>query len=431
MRIIKNQSILQRQSDNYIKNELSNVATVVQAPQMLCTYYSIDPDASVTLNGLKNIEDYIGTESSVVYNKVEKLPISGIDTLVTQSQYDDEVGFDEDLSADAIIFPNTVIPKPNDFFIVSDSKVPALYVVTTLSPVTVRSNPFVGIQFRLFSRDPSVIAQLDRQVKGNYLTTVSAIGADKTLLITKESFFDVEHHVTQYIELADLYKTLFYDRTRSAFIFGEIFDPVSELAISFLDISIWRLLFDEGLIVYDDIITYANSNYNRHIEPVYISCPDIILDDHLFKRSVLWRLYTQDTKHQLDEFKYPQSYDPDPRIAKFKGKNLIYLEHYGDQDDHGLFQLAAPVWDDDFVTRIKGNNPYPDDSTTVTGVINQLTNEPIPMNPSLRNAIIRYYNREEIDWDALQIDDSKTTENYILIPIVLAAYKQYIKTLQK
>ena len=52
-------------------------------------------------------------------------------------------------------------------------------------------------------------------------------------------------------------------------------------------------------------------------------------------------------------------------------------------------------------------------------------------NPHLRNAIIAWYNNQEIDWENLEIEDKKTCENYFLIPILLGAYKKYIQDLQK
>ena len=215
MQIIKNQNILQKQSQNYIKSELSNVAMVLQTPQLLTDYFSIDADASVLFPGFKNVEDYIHPNSAVVYNEVENLPMSGIDNLVTQAQYDDDVGFDEDLQSQGIILPNTVVAKPGDCFFIQDSPIPALYVVTNVSPVTVRSNPFVEISIRLFSRDPEVFKQLRKQVKEHYITTVTAIGMDKSLVIKKESYFTVQDHIQNYLDIADMYKTLFYRRSKT------------------------------------------------------------------------------------------------------------------------------------------------------------------------------------------------------------------------
>lgn len=433
MKILKQQSILTRQSDNYIAGELSNVAMVLQTPQLFADYFSIDVDASPTLDGFRNVENFIAVDSPIWYNEITNLPMSGIDNLVTQAQFDEEIGFDEDFQSNAIIFPNTIVPKQNDFFMINGSQVTALYVVTNVTPTTVRSNPFTEIEFRLYSRNEEVIKQLRKQVRDEYLTTVSAIGTDKTLVISKESYFDVEKHVKDYIDICDMYKTLFYDKTRSAFIFDGIYDEASGKQLAFIDITLWRLLFDEGIIVFDDVITYATNNYKRSIDPIFISCPDIYIEDHAFRRSILWRLYTQDKKHRVDEYKYPQSYEPDPRVGKYKGKYLYYFEQYGDTCDCNPMCMTCPTWDDEFIDRIVNNDPYPTEWFDAGSSNNQYINgeKVMHFNPYIRNVIIAWYNDQPIKWNDVVIEDKKTCENYFLIPLVLAAYKKYISELQK
>lgn len=433
MKIIKSQQILQRQSENYVKGELSNVASVLQVPQILVTYYSIDADSSPTMPGFKNVEDYVGPNSTLQFNKIEQFPMSGIDTLVEQSTFDEEVGYDEDFSSQGIIFPNTVVPKPNDMFIIPNSQVPALYIVTNTSPVTVRTNPFVEVQFRLLSRNPETIKELEKQVKTNYLTTVTAIGMDKTLIIEKESFFEVEKHVKNYLDIIEMYRTLFWDDTRSAFIFDGCYDEKEDKKYIFLDLILWKLMFDEGIVIYDDVVTYANNNFQKTVPRIYTSSPHIYVDEHLYKKSILYRLLTK--AKNFAEFKFPQSYLPDPRIGKFTGTNLIYFEQYGDHCDCNIMCMQCPVWDEEFVARIRDGATYPEElnqATICDGCSKHCQGKKtVPFNVSLRNVIINWYNGKEIDWDNITLVDEKSSENYFLIPLVLAAYKHYIHDLQK
>lgn len=442
MQIINNQDILKRQSENYIKGELSNVAAAIQNAPILVDYYPINADLSPTISGFKNVDTFIGPDSTVVYDYVEKFPMAGIDNLVTTSQFDEELGFEEDLQSSAIIFPNTIVAKPNDLFMIPNGVVPALYVVTNIQPTTVRSNPFVEIQFRLLSRDPEVIAQLKRQVRTEYVTTVTAIGPDKSLVIKKENYFKIEDHIKEYLNIVDLYKTLFWDPIRSCFIFSGLYDETNDTKIDYLDMTTWRLMFDRNIIICDDVITYAINNLNMRIPRVYTSDPDKYVEDHKFKRSIIWRLYTRDHKNNVAEFKFPQSYAPDPRYGKFMDHNLYYFEYYDKECDCNLMCTQMPVWDDEFVTRIKENLPYEesllklylekqaeDNSCDSSGCAPKVTE--YPYNPYLRNFVIAWYNNEPIDWDELIIEDKKTSENYFILPILLGAYKQYIHDLQK
>lgn len=435
MQILKNSVILQKQSANYITGELSNIAAVVQAPQILVTLYTVDPDLSTTMDGLKNINDWIGENSTVVYNKIENFPLSGIDQLVEQATFDEEVGFDEDFESAGIAFPNTHMPKPNDCFVIENSNVTALYKITGIEPTTVRSNPFIGFTFKLYSRDPEKIKQLERQVHETYTTTVTAIGLDKNLVITKEALFQIEDHVKNYVELASLYSSLFWSPEKAAFIYDGVYDEETGVAQCFIDMTLWRLMFDEGIVIYDDVITYANNNFNMSIPTMYTGCPDVYVDDYKYRRSILYRLYSQYKKDDFDEYRFPQGYSVDPRIGKFTGTHLVYFEHYGNKCDAYSCTMACPVWDDEFLSRLYNGQPYereyPDYEYCEGCSLRCKKLSAEPCNTLLRNAIINWYNGQDIDWENLKVTDAKSTENYFLIPLLLGVYKQYIKNLQK
>ena len=100
--------------------------------------------------------------------------------------------------------------------------------------------------------------------------------------------------------------------------------------------------------------------------------------------------------------------------------------------------MTCPEWDDEFMQRIVNNDKYETDwfdekiNCQCTGC-EYINGEAVKtdFNPHLRNAIISWWNREDIDWQNLVVEDKKTCENYFLIPIILGAYKKYIQGLQK
>lgn len=439
MQILQNQSLLNRFSDLYIKGELSNVATVVQTPQQLVDYFHIDPDATPTMAGLRNIDDYIGPESHVIYDEITNLPISGINELVIQSTFDDEVGHEEDFQSEGIIFPNTIWPHENDFFIFQGDKTTALYVVTETSPVTVRSNPFIQINFRLYSRDPEMIKQLRKQVRKKYLTTVTAIGMDKTLVIEEEAYFTIEDHVKNYLDVLDLYSSLFYDYEHATFIYDGIVSEKDGYKYRFIDMVLWKIMFDNRLVIYDDIMTYAINNFNMNLDRLYASSPDLYVDPNTMKRSILYRILERNHKKQVDEYKFPQAFERDPRIGKFDGKFIYYFESYGKECDCNLMCNTCPVWDDDFMYRLKNNIKY-EEEESMTQYISSPSCDCVTFvngvelgdkNTNLRNAIISWYWNEDIDWENIKLVQTVTSENYFLIPILLYAYRDYIQSIQK
>lgn len=420
MKILKNQNLLERQSENLIRGELSNVAAVIQTPQVLVEYYSVDPDSSTTVRGFKNIDDIVGPLSPLVYDLVDNVPISGIDNLVSQMQFDDEIGYDEEFQSNGIIFPNTVLPKPYDFFTIKGDQNIAMYIVTGVTPVTVRSNPFTEITFRLFSRNTTHLAQLRKQVKDEFITAVTSIGTDKTLVIKRETYFKMKDYVEEYIDLTNLYIKLFFDRTKGAFVLDGIYDEEKDRKTVFVDIPLWKFMFDNQIIAYDEVMTYANNNYNMNIDRIFIDCPERYLTEFTYGCTPIVRIFERNPKKEFDEYRYPQVYEEDARITKFTGVNMIYIEAYGKTQDCNPLCAQGPVFDDEFVERIKTGARYEEDCE-----FNR-----IRVSLSLRNAIIDYYHNRDINWETVSINDEKTAENYFLIPLLLGIYKKYIMSLK-
>lgn len=416
MRILQNNQILKKQSENYIHGELSNVAMVIQTPQVLSTYYSIDADASTLVGGFKNIDEFIGKDSPVVYNKIENLPMSGVDNLVMMSEFNDDTGYDVDFSAQGIIFPNTIVPKPGDCFTLHNAKATAIFVVTDCSQTVVRSNPFVEISFRLWSQSTEIIKQVEKQIRDRYIVTVTSLGSDKTLLIKKENYFEIQDHIKSYLEVVDMYISLFYDKRRSMFTYKELYDHTKNMPITIVDMVLWKFMYDNGIVVYDDVITYAINNLNYKIDRVYIDEPSKYIDSYDYRKTPMYRIYDRNPKKHFMEYPYPQARYEDTRITKYTGINMIYIESYGtekfDHPEIGLFT----IFDEEFLSRIKDNVKYCFQSQDV--------------NWKLRNAIISYYNKEEVQFDQIELEDKKSIENFYLIPMILGIYKQYIENLQ-
>lgn len=437
MRVVKNQTMINRLSETVVANEMSNIAMVLQTPTIMTTWYSIEPNMSELVPGWDNVDSFIAPDSPVVYDKIENLPMYGIDNLIATAEFDDDVGHDEDLSSSGVVYPNTIFPKENDCFVINNAKVPGLYTVTEVKPVTVRSNPFIEVQFRLKSRDPNKIAQLERQVHEVFTTAMSPLGSNRSLIITKDSVETINDAVKTYLEILHLYKLLFYDEEKAAFVFNGLPDKDGRRAC-FIDMTLWKFMFDEGIIIFDDMVTYANNNFTKSIDRIYTGCPDVYLDEHSFHRSIIWRLYSKESgptikRNKFDEYRYPFIYKPTERITKYQGPNIWYLETYLNHPMNDISHGQFYIWDDDFLCRIRNNDPYP--ALPIDGGKCDLcemhcSGAPVLCyNPYLRNAIINWFNGNEIDWDGLQISDDRTIENYYLIPIVLGIYKKHIQRL--
>lgn len=439
MRIVRNQPVVQKLSQSLIHNESNHVAMQVSSPTLLTNWYLIDPDKTTLVPGLDNVDRYAGKDSQVVYNYVEGVPMGGVNDLTISPQFDEETGYDEEFTTSGIVYPNTVMPIPGSSFVIQGSNQFAIFIVTNINPVTLRSNPFIEITFKLWSRDRERLKQLERQVSKRYTVCLETLGTSESLVLDNGVKGLLDQHVQNYLDMAAIYTMLFYDKQKAAFVFNGLPDPETGERACFIDLTLWRYLFDEGIIIYDDIITYATGNGLRTVEPIFTACPDIYVDDHTYRRSILYRIYTKNTKNNFDEYRFPYLWNPPERITKYQGRNLWYLEGYLQYPGNEPFDQFY-LWDDEFLCRIRNNDPYPPIEPRLfcrpdacESCTQHCTGKPVSCyNVSLRNAIIEWLNGEEIDWlsDDLEIPDVCTIENYYLIPILMGIYKQFIRELQ-
>lgn len=441
MRVIKNEPVIKKLSENLTKSELSNVAMVIESPTVITNWWLIDPDRTTTVPGWKNIDRYLGDDSQVVFNAIAGVPVGGISDLTTQSKYDEEVGYDEDFVSQGIAYPNTLVPIPGSCFTIQNAQMPALYIVTDVSPTTVRSNPFIQFTFQLYTRDIRKMRQIDRQVYKRYTCCLSSVGTSKSLILENDALNRSNDHVKSYLELCSLYKDLFYSNTAAAFIFDGLPDEAGRRA-RFIDMTLWRMMFDEGIVIFDDIITYANANGIANYKRVYSDCPDVYVGDHIYHRSILYRILYKENPQKFDEYRFPYIWKPTERLTKFEGKNIWYLEGYGNQPSVEPF-ADFYLWDDEFLCKIRNNELYDTevsnelhcDGTVCDYCSKPCIGSPVKcINPYLRNIIIHWVNgnMEAIGQliPELEVLDHPTIENYYLIPLVLGIYKQYIKDIQ-
>lgn len=415
MRLLKNEDLYSRQIRNLTSAETANISMVVQSSQVFANYYQVNADLSNAVAGFGNVHEYIGPHSTVLYDKVESLPIAGVDSLVMSSEFDDEVGYDVNFSSQAVIFPNTITPKPGDCFLFPDSIRPAIFIVTNVNNVVVRSNPFVEISFRLFTQSNEDVEQLERQVHDTYKVVVSSIGIDKSLIMKKTAYFEMKDHVANYIDIADFYVSTFYDQHRAAFVYGDIYDSDKEVSVTVVDFMQLRLMYDLGIIVYDPVINFALSNYEMKFDRIFIDQPKVV-DQYQLKTSMFYRLLEKNRKSPFFENRFPSSRAEDTQYSKFHGANMLYIEAYRGIRNCDPLIGNFTVFDDEFIDRILHDKPYDEYDNRI--------------NSSLRNPIINWFNDHEVDFENIYIDGVKSIENFYLIPMVLYLYRLHIAELQ-
>lgn len=182
------------------------------------TYYHINNINSIADTGFLNVENILGSESPLRFQKVESFPIYGIDSIKMELT-DEDVGLQTAFDGEGIILPNTIKPLPHDFFTITYLGKRFIFMITEVNYGTIKSNDFYSINFTLRSENDASI--IENQVLDKYKCIYHNIGTDDKCLIRSDEYEKLQKLLTGYKKLANTYMTVFYDNTYNSFIYSE------------------------------------------------------------------------------------------------------------------------------------------------------------------------------------------------------------------
>lgn len=181
-------------------------------------YYHINNLNSITDTGFQNIEKVLGKDSPIRFQKIKDFPIYGIDTMKLDLQ-DDEEGLNISYEGEGIILPNTIVPMPNDFFIITYLGKRYVFMVTGINYDTIKSNGFYSINYQLKSIDDTDFEEMEDQVLENYTCIYDNIGTEDKCLLQDDELEIYKKLDDLYTKLVTRYKVLFYSKRFNSLLF--------------------------------------------------------------------------------------------------------------------------------------------------------------------------------------------------------------------
>lgn len=177
------------------------------------TYYSIDKILSTSEIGNMTIDDYIGPNSPVKYNKIKDFPIYGVSQFNTESEYDEEMGLLTDFTGEGIILPNTSVPCEGDVFYINGLTFKALMVVNEVREQSLLGRSHYIIAFH--STYPAKINLVEQQLSHEYTAVYDNIGTEEHVVLDDGNLLKLQMLSDLYNKLDQGYKSLFFDRKAS------------------------------------------------------------------------------------------------------------------------------------------------------------------------------------------------------------------------
>ena len=184
------------------------------------TYYRVNNIESTTDLGFLNVDQVLGKSSPLRFNRVDNLPIYGIEQIVPELDMGEE-GMNVDFSGTGILLPNTVIPRPNDFFLIQYLGKSIIFMVTDFKYDTIRSNNYYEINFMLKNINEEKWKQLERQTVDYFTCYVDNIGTEDKVLIRNSDVDTLAELNEVATKIANFYKILFYDKRYNSFLFNQ------------------------------------------------------------------------------------------------------------------------------------------------------------------------------------------------------------------
>lgn len=184
------------------------------------TYYRINNIESTTDNGFLNVDQVLGRNSPIRFNEVKRLPLYGIEQIVLDLELAEE-GLNTSHEGSAIILPNTVIPRPNDMFIIDHIGSSFVLSVTNIQYDTFRSNGYYRVDYKVRAVDDgSTHDQLKKQTVDRFICYHENIGTEDKVLM-REGDVDIINALNKIVtDIANYYKMLYYDTRYNSFLFN-------------------------------------------------------------------------------------------------------------------------------------------------------------------------------------------------------------------
>lgn len=395
---INTDSVRKAMTENIIPN---NVKQILNNPYYLfndktasvCTYYNLNTTMTTLDEATRSNYAELTINSPLRFNKVSGFYLYGISKIEPNLDIT-EYGLEGDnVSGEAIVLPNTVVPYPGDRFIINQLGDKYIFMVTHANPNTLETGSVMyKINYVLCGSDG--IQTIEDKVVKKFKFIADNIGTNFNCVIEEEDYNQASILESVAKLMKDYFIQLFYDVRVQTFTYYrdvagfKVHDPYLLEFIIRNDIingSSDYLYLDHQLY----LPATFGVDYNRTI---FASIEDCDLTDHIGVYTGNLKLVDQRQKLSL-LYAYPQDYY---FMDYFNTSNKFYM---------------IDIFDDPgFGEKIKNNEK--------TGIV-------------LKDIIIGYFNNESITSDQLNeikhLDFVSNCEMYYLMPLAIYIFNKNIE----
>lgn len=195
----------------YLKQSLSEYSNFLNSLPLLVHYYSKDHLNSTHDVNLRTVQEILGDDSPVKFNRILDFPLYKATNLEADPDDSDDVGTEAEVTGTAIVPPQSVQPREDDLFTIPwFGHKSAVFRVNKVNRSNIKGHTFWQISYYLYTVY-SETGDLDKQVSRDYRVVGSPSSVTKSAIIAvdkAELCFKIQNKIELLID--DL--TEFYDR---------------------------------------------------------------------------------------------------------------------------------------------------------------------------------------------------------------------------
>jgi hypothetical protein len=294
-------------TNNYRDQVLNSYSRYFNQIPLGVDYFSIDLLDSVRDVSLHTVEEIVGIDSPLKFNKIENFPLYKL------QKSDGDLGVGTE--GEALVIPDTIKPKVDDLLIITENGLRNLYRVNDVLREQYYGKSFFRIVFSLHN-ETATEEDINRQVSDNFDMVSSGSSDTVELVLTSDS--EKIKVLTAFLDQLREHYSFFYDRRCGHFVF---FDSVSNIII--IDWST-NYFLQEYLVM---------SNNKAYRNELFLERTPLnpLVKDNVFKQSIFNLVLTKD-KNRLN-YKYaihanlPMNFALGLRHYNVQKCTLNYVEH--------------------------------------------------------------------------------------------------------
>ena len=210
---------LNKLTETYSANKLGQYSKYLDTTPTFVTYYSINQARSRADAASGMIEELIGHNSPLRFNKITEFPIYKMQQLIPNGTFEDGY-YDIELEiSDITILPRTLRPRGDDFILIEMPNTPKLlFRVTNFKLNTVQSNDFYMLDADLFIVGDGA-DEIEKQVVERYHCVFENIGTQNNCFITDDTYNNAQGLLAILNTLTAMYHHLYYYENENIYAF--------------------------------------------------------------------------------------------------------------------------------------------------------------------------------------------------------------------